>query len=171
MNYDIIDNYIKDFTLHNEVNSYINTGKLPDYFCNNHNTYYTLKHQNLYKPLEYENIEHTSTTENDTQLCITKLYDNIQKCKHLEVELNNYQNDEQPNEQPNEQLNEQPNEQPNEQLETNANMCPICLENIQINNSVNPPCNHSLCIKCFAMNITIGANGHQCPICRSNLYP
>ena len=154
MNYDEIDSHIKEFTLQNEVNTYINTGKLPDYYYPSTNTFHNLNKINcLYKPIENNHIEkrfHQDIIENNIQTYIIQLQNNIQKCKCLEFEINNYQYD--------------------ENNENNAEMCPICLEQIQTNNSISPPCKHRLCINCFVMNIKMGQNGDQCPLCRDNLF-
>ncbi len=44
--------------------------------------------------------------------------------------------------------------------------CPICYENMEINNYIFTPCSHIFCVKCLATHLR---QKQECPICRNHL--
>ena len=50
-----------------------------------------------------------------------------------------------------------------------SNQCPVCYNDLTINNVMNLKCNHQLCTKCY-YNWTDDQGKNTCPCCRNNLY-
>lgn len=48
-------------------------------------------------------------------------------------------------------------------------ICTICLDEINDNNVINPPCNHKFHLHCFVDNLAQGCNPLECPNCRSRI--
>jgi len=44
--------------------------------------------------------------------------------------------------------------------------CPICYENMEINNYIFTPCSHIFCVKCLATHLR---QKQECPICRNHI--
>ena len=154
MDYTEIDNCIKDFTLQNEINDYINTGKLPDYMCKDETFINMNKIKHMYKTFKQQCLDDNlkTFTKMNTTEDVLQLNNCIKKCDSL---INDLQTN---------KMNEMNDE-------TNYdNMCSICHEDIEQDNIVHPKCKHDLCITCFANNIIFGRNGNLCPTCRCELF-
>ena len=154
MDYTEIDNCIKDFTLQNEINDYINTGKLRDYMCKDVTFINMNKIKHVDKTFKQQCLDNNlkTFTKIDTTEDVLQLNNCIKKCDSL---INDLQTN---------KMNEMNDE-------TNYdNMCSVCQEDIEQDNIVHPKCKHDLCITCFANNIIFGRNGNLCPICRCELF-
>ena len=54
----------------------------------------------------------------------------------------------------------------------NENECPICFEDMGINNYIVPICGHKVCMNCFTTNIKHNNNmSHHCCLCRTRIIP
>ena len=160
MDYTDVDNCIKDFTLQNEINDYINTGKLPDYMCNKKSFIKKIEIKNMGRSFREQCLDNNlkTFTKMDTTEDVLQLNNCIKKCDSLINEINDLQTNKM------NEMNEM-NDEPNYD-----NMCSICHEDIEEDNIVHPKCKHDLCITCFANNIIFGRNGNLCPTCRCELF-
>lgn len=159
MDYTEIDNCIKDFTLQNEINDYINTGKLPDYMCKDETFINMNKIKHINKTFKQQCLDDNLKTikKMDTSDDLLQLNNCIKKCDSLINEINDLEMNQM------NQINKINNE-------VDDNICSICYENIEKYNVVHPKCKHDLCITCFANNIIFGQNGNLCPTCRCELF-
>ena len=87
MDYTEIDNCIKEFTLQNEINNYLNNGKLPDYLCKEKSFIKTVQIKNIDKSFRERCIDATLTTTTFTKMDTTEdvlqLKNCIKKCDSL----------------------------------------------------------------------------------------
>jgi len=57
-----------------------------------------------------------------------------------------------------------------ENKENKENECPICLEDMGVNNFIVPSCEHKICIPCFINNLKQNHNrSNNCCLCRRNI--
>ena len=148
-----IDIFIKNEQMKNNVNKYIETGKLPDSYYNDivNTRYDYIKEKdenlnNLYDNL-YDNLYNNVSMEPRSKQILyeNKIKNSINTCRHVENKL--------------------------KKIIDNKEACPICLENIGDNNYVKTKCEHKLCISCFASNIKKNKFTHDlCPLCRERMF-
>ena len=56
--------------------------------------------------------------------------------------------------------------------ENKENECPICMDDMGVNNYLVPACGHTVCMNCFIKNIRQNKHqGHLCCLCRMNIVP
>ena len=59
-----------------------------------------------------------------------------------------------------------------ENKENKENECPICLEDMGVNNFIVPVCEHKICMPCFIKNLKQNHNtGNNCCLCRKYIVP
>jgi hypothetical protein len=57
-------------------------------------------------------------------------------------------------------------------VEYKDNDCPICMNDMGVNNYLVPVCGHKVCMNCFIKNIRQNKQqGHLCCLCRKNMIP
>ena len=57
-------------------------------------------------------------------------------------------------------------------VENKENECPICMNDMGVNNYLVPVCGHKVCMNCFIKNIRQNKQqGHLCCLCRKNMIP
>jgi uncharacterized protein YjfI (DUF2170 family) len=57
-------------------------------------------------------------------------------------------------------------------VENKENECPICMNDMGVNNYLVPACGHTVCMNCFIKNIRQNKHqGHLCCLCRMNIVP
>ena len=57
-------------------------------------------------------------------------------------------------------------------VENKENECPICMNDMGVNNYLVPVCGHTVCMNCFIKNIRQNKHqGHLCCLCRRNIVP
>ena len=60
----------------------------------------------------------------------------------------------------------------NQTLCVKENECPICMNDMGVNNYLVPACGHTVCMNCFIKNIRQNKHqGHLCCLCRMNIVP
>ena len=57
-------------------------------------------------------------------------------------------------------------------VEYKDNECPICMNDMGVNNYLVPVCGHKVCMNCFIKNIRQNKQqGHLCCLCRKDMIP
>jgi hypothetical protein len=57
-------------------------------------------------------------------------------------------------------------------VENKENECPICMDDMGVNNYLVPACGHTVCMNCFIKNVRQNKQqGHLCCLCRKNIIP
>jgi hypothetical protein len=150
-----IDIFIKEAQMKNNINNYIETGKLPDNYYNDimnimNTRYHYIKEKSENNKIVnnlYDNLYNNINMEPRSKQILdeVKLKNSINTCCEVENIL--------------------------KKIIDNKDACPICLENIDDNNYVKTKCEHRLCVSCFASNIKKNQFTHDlCPLCRERIF-
>jgi len=150
-----IDIFIKEAQMKNNINNYIETGKLPDNYYNDimnimNTRYHYIKEKSENNKILnnlYDNLYNNVSMEPRSKQILDeiKLKNSITTCREVENTL--------------------------KKIIDNEDACPICLENIGDNNYVKTKCEHRLCVSCFASNIKKNQFTHDlCPLCRERIF-
>ena len=137
-----IDELINRLKAEQEIKDYIDNGIYPDRFRTNHSIIHMPKLQEI------------KTIDPDTSY-VTPAFDFRvinDKIDKIELQIKNVVE--------------------SEIVEYRDNDCPICTNDMGVNNYLVPVCGHKLCMNCFIKNIRQNKQqGHLCCLCRKNTIP
>ena len=137
-----IDELINNLKAEQEIKDYIDNGIYPDRFRTNHSIIHMPKLQEI------------KTIDPDTSY-VTPAFDFRvinDKIDKIELQLKNVVE--------------------SEIVEYRDNDCPICMDDMGVNNYIVPVCGHKVCMSCFIKNIRQNKQqGHLCCLCRKNTIP
>lgn len=137
-----IDELINNLKAEQEIKDYIDNGIYPDRFRTNHSIIHMPKLQEI------------KTIDPDTSY-VTPAFDFRvinDKIDKIELQLKNVVE--------------------SEIVEYRDNDCPICMNDMGVNNYIVPVCGHKVCMSCFIKNIRQNKQqGHLCCLCRKNTIP
>ena len=137
-----IDELINSLKAEQEIKDYIDNGIYPDRFRTNHSIIHMPKLQEI------------KTIDPDTSY-VTPAFDFRvinDKIDKIELQLKNVVE--------------------SEIVEYRDNDCPICMNDMGVNNYIVPVCGHKVCMSCFIKNIRQNKQqGHLCCLCRKNTIP
>jgi hypothetical protein len=137
-----IDELINSLKAEQEIKDYIDNGIYPDRFRTNHSIIHMPKLQEI------------KTIDPDTSY-VTPAFDFRvinDKIDKIELQIKNVVE--------------------SEIVEYRDNDCPICMNDMGVNNYLVPVCGHKLCMNCFIKNIRQNKQqGHLCCLCRKNTIP
>ena len=137
-----IDELINNLKAEQEIKDYIDNGIYPDRFRTNHSIIHMPKLQEI------------KTIDPDTSY-VTPAFDFRvinDKIDKIELQLKNVVE--------------------SEIVEYRDNDCPICMNDMGVNNYIVPVCGHKVCMSCFIKNIRQNKQqGHLCCLCRKNMIP
>jgi|TARA_B110000285_G_scaffold77774_1_gene89567 hypothetical protein len=137
-----IDELINRLKAEQEIKDYIDNGIYPDRFRTNHSIIHMPKLQEI------------KTIDPDTSY-VTPAFDFRvinDKIDKIELQIKNVVE--------------------SEIVEYRDNDCPICMNDMGVNNYLVPVCGHKLCMNCFIKNIRQNKQqGHLCCLCRKNTIP
>ena len=137
-----IDELINSLKAEQEIKDYIDNGIYPDRFRTNHSIIHMPKLQEI------------KTIDPDTSY-VTPAFDFRvinDKIDKIELQIKNVVE--------------------SEIVEYRDNDCPICMNDMGVNNYLVPVCGHKVCMNCFIKNIRQNKQqGHLCCLCRKNMIP
>lgn len=137
-----IDELINSLKAEQEIKDYIDNGIYPDRFRTNHSIIHMPKLQEI------------KTIDPDTSY-VTPAFDFRvinDKIDKIELQIKNVVE--------------------SEIVEYKDNDCPICMNDMGVNNYLVPVCGHKVCMNCFIKNIRQNKQqGHLCCLCRKNTIP
>ena len=137
-----IDELINNLKAEQEIKDYIDNGIYPDRFRTNHSIIHMPKLQEI------------KTIDPDTSY-VTPAFDFRvinDKIDKIELQIKNVVE--------------------SEIVEYKDNDCPICMNDMGVNNYLVPVCGHKVCMNCFIKNIRQNKQqGHLCCLCRKNTIP
>ena len=137
-----IDELINSLKAEQEIKDYIDNGIYPDRFRTNHSIIHMPKLQEI------------KTIDPDTSY-VTPAFDFRvinDKIDKIELQIKNVVE--------------------SEIVEYRDNDCPICMNDMGVNNYLVPVCGHKVCMNCFIKNIRQNKqHGHLCCLCRKNTIP
>ena len=137
-----IDELINNLKAEQEIKDFIDNGIYPDRFRTNHSIIHMPKLQEI------------KTIDPDTSY-VTPAFDFRvinDKIDKIELQIKNVVE--------------------SEIVEYRDNDCPICMNDMGVNNYLVPVCGHKLCMNCFIKNIRQNKQqGHLCCLCRKNTIP
>ena len=137
-----IDELINSLKAEQEIKDYIDNGIYPDRFRTNHSIIHMPKLQEI------------KTIDPDTSY-VTPAFDFRvinDKIDKIELQIKNVVE--------------------SEIVEYRDNDCPICMNDMGVNNYLVPVCGHKVCMNCFIKNIRQNKQqGHLCCLCRRNIVP
>ena len=137
-----IDELINRLKAEQEIKDYIDNGIYPDRFRTNHSIIHMPKLQEI------------KTIDPDTSY-VTPAFDFRvinDKIDKIELQIKNVVD--------------------SKIVEYKDNDCPICMNDMGVNNYLVPVCGHKLCMNCFIKNIRQNKQqGHLCCLCRKNTIP
>ena len=137
-----IDELINSLKAEQEIKDYIDNGIYPDRFRTNHSIIHMPKLQEI------------KTIDVDISY-VTPIFDFRvinDKIDKIELQIKNVVDI--------------------EIVEYKDNDCPICMNDMGVNNYLVPVCGHKLCMNCFIKNIRQNKQqGHLCCLCRKNTIP
>jgi hypothetical protein len=137
-----IDELINSLKAEQEIKDYIDNGIYPDRFRTNHSIIHMPKLQEI------------KTIDPDTSY-VTPAFDFRvinDKIDKIELQIKNVVE--------------------SEIVEYRDNDCPICMNDMGVNNYLVPVCGHKVCMNCFIKNIRQNKQqGHLCCLCRKNTIP
>ena len=137
-----IDELINSLKAEQEIKDYIDNGIYPDRFRTNHSIIHMPKLQEI------------KTIDPDTSY-VTPAFDFRvinDKIDKIELQIKNVVE--------------------SEIVEYRDNDCPICMNDMGVNNYLVPVCGHKVCMNCFINNIRQNKQqGHLCCLCRKNTIP
>jgi len=137
-----IDELINNLKAEQEIKDYIDNGIYPDRFRTNHSIIHMPKLQEI------------KTIDPDTSY-VTPAFDFRvinDKIDKIELQIKNVVE--------------------SEIVEYRDNDCPICMNDMGVNNYLVPVCGHKVCMNCFIKNIRQNKQqGHLCCLCRKNTIP
>ena len=137
-----IDEFINNMKIEQEIKDFIDNGIYPDRFRTNHSIIHMPKLQEI------------KTIDVDISY-VTPIFDFRvinDKIDKIELQIKNVVE--------------------SENVEYKDNDCPICMNDMGVNNYLVPVCGHKLCMNCFIKNIRQNKQqGHLCCLCRKNTIP
>ena len=137
-----IDELINNLKAEQEIKDFIDNGIYPDRFRTNHSIIHMPKLQEI------------KTIDPDTSY-VTPAFDFRvinDKIDKIELQIKNVVD--------------------SKIVEYKDNDCPICMNDMGVNNYLVPVCGHKVCMNCFIKNIRQNKQqGHLCCLCRKNMIP
>lgn len=137
-----IDELINNLKAEQEIKDFIDNGIYPDRFRTNHSIIHMPKLQEI------------KTIDPDTSY-VTPAFDFRvinDKIDKIELQIKNVVD--------------------SKIVEYKDNDCPICMNDMGVNNYLVPVCGHKVCMNCFIKNIRQNKQqGHLCCLCRKNTIP
>lgn len=137
-----IDEFINNLKAEQEIKDYIDNGIYPDRFRTNHSIIHMPKLQEI-KTIDVDTSFVSPTFD------FRVINDKINK---IELQIKNVVE--------------------SEIVEYKDNECPICMNDMGVNNYLVPVCGHKVCMNCFIKNIRQNKQqGHLCCLCRKDMIP
>jgi len=137
-----IDDFINKMKAEQEIKDYIDNGIYPDRFRTNHSIIHMPKLQEI-KTIDVDTSFVSPTFD------FRVINDKINK---IELQIKNVVE--------------------SEIVEYKDNECPICMNDMGVNNYLVPVCGHKVCMNCFIKNIRQNKQqGHLCCLCRKDMIP
>ena len=137
-----IDDFINKMKADQEIKDYIDNGIYPDRFRTNHSIIHMPKLQEI-KTIDVDTSFVSPTFD------FRVINDKINK---IELQIKNVVE--------------------SEIVEYKDNECPICMNDMGVNNYLVPVCGHKVCMNCFIKNIRQNKQqGHLCCLCRKDMIP